>query len=292
MPKMKCPNCGSTNERTDTHCLRCGAELVEHVTAADQETVSVGKQAVPDWRKEVTRKAREFGERKKFLTTPPRPLKEHASDSQSEESTVAPVQFREIEKHAPAFIEPPHEIQHPKEELSVHTPPQIQDPVIPVMIQPQPSHQRFELDQQGMLQIQSESEPDAPLHLGRRAASLIVDHAILGIAIYVVVFIFREFFSYDIQSLIQSSPFALFSALLLFHFTYYFYFLKTARQTPGQVFFSLEVRKPLSAGKIFSRWLSLVFLNVLNVLPLFFGKKFLLMDRLSDTEVRSMKPED
>jgi hypothetical protein len=164
-----------------------------------------------------------------------------------------------------------------------------------VIVHQSPAPRRIELDQdvKQILVLEEETEAEAPLHFWRRTASLLVDHAILGVIIFVVSFISREFFNYDLQS--QLAPLPLFSGLLFFHFLYYFYFLKTARQTPGQVFFSLEVREPLSgsigAGKIFYRWISLVFLNVLNVLPLLFGKKFFLMDRLSGTDVRSMKPE-
>jgi RDD family len=296
---MKCPNCGSTNDRTETLCLRCGSTLVEHVTADVQEAVPVGQQVVPDWRKEVTRKAREFGERKKTLTTPPRPLKENVSEPQPEVRAPEPVKLREVTKHEPIFIEPEPQIAHPKEDLATHTPPQpVENPVIPVIVHQTPAPRRIELDQdvQQILVLEEESEAETPLHFWRRTASLLVDHAILGVIIYVVSFILREFFNYDLRSLTQSAPLPLFSGLLFFHFLYYFYFLKTARQTPGQVFFSLEVREPLSgsigARKIFSRWISLVFLNVLNVLPLLFGKKFFLMDRLSGTDVRSMKPEN
>jgi uncharacterized RDD family membrane protein YckC len=294
MARMKCPNCGFTNERTGTRCLRCGSGLVEHPeTPIAAEAIPTSQPAnVPEWRQEVTRKAREFGERKKTLTTPPRPLKEQPADTAEEN------QRYETSKAEPVFarIEPP--ASHPKEELSSFSPPpRVHEPPIPIIIKEAAPQHRLELDVPQMIAFEEESDAEAPLHVGRRAASFLVDHAIMGAVIFVVGLICRELFSYDLQTINRSSPLAVISGILLFHFIYYFYFLKTARQTPGQVFFSLEVREPLSgtsigSGKIFSRWASIVFLNVFNVVPLFFGKKFLLMDHLSGTVVRSMKPED
>jgi uncharacterized RDD family membrane protein YckC len=293
MARMKCPNCGFTNDRTGTRCLRCGSELIEHtqVPVASESTAASQPAVVPDWRKEVTRKAREFGERKKTLTTPPRALKEQLADASDEN------QHHEVLKEEPVFarIEPP--ISHPKEELSSYSPPpRLQEPPIPIILKETAPQHRLELDLPQMIALEEESEAEAPLHLGRRAASFLVDHVIMVIVIIVVGLVCRELFNYDLQSIGRSSPLAVISGILLFHFIYYFYFLTTARQTPGQVFFSLEVREPsgttIGSGKIFSRWASLLFLNVFNIVPVFFGKKFLLLDHLSGTVVRSMKPED
>jgi hypothetical protein len=59
------------------------------------------------------------------------------------------------------------------------------------------------------------------------------------------------------------------------------------------LFFALEVRDTssgtVSFGKALGRWASLVFFNVFNFAPLFWGREFLLHDFLSGTEVRSLK---
>src|SRR5262245_65856448 len=90
---MKCPKCGFTNNRPGTRCLKCGTLFPEQEQLIiEPERMQQTTSAVPEWRKEVTRKAREYGERKKILTTPPRPLKEQPTEpepsARSEERRV------------------------------------------------------------------------------------------------------------------------------------------------------------------------------------------------------------
>jgi uncharacterized RDD family membrane protein YckC len=287
---MKCPKCGFTNNRPGNRCLKCGVPFPEQQQLSIEPEIQQAKPTVPEWRKEVTRKAREFGEKKKILTTPQRPLKEHARDpepSVQHEPILPRVEVSASVEPAPARITP--EVFHPPLKSS----PQ------PLPREPQPKR-RLELDLEQMLPPQIELESDAteepPLHIGRRFASLLVDHAILIGLAFAVMFFFREVMSYDLKTKFESAWIPIIGAILLFHFLYYFYFHKTARQTPGQVFLSLEIRNPssgsISTGKVFTRWAALVFLNVLNLLPLFFGKKFLLLDRISETEVRSFKEKN
>ncbi|HSE42415.1 MAG TPA: RDD family protein, partial [Acidobacteriota bacterium] len=223
--------------------------MVEHAEL-EATPVSVSSSAsVPEWRKEVTRKAREFGERKKVLTTPPRPLKENPNEPHAAHEPKS-VKFQDLDKDEPVFIEPPPlppplppvpppAIVTPNEEISTFTPPEpIDEPVIPVIIQERRQQPRLELDLSEVVPLIEESEHDLPLHVGRRAASFVVDHSIIGVVIFVVAFLCREIFSYDLQT-VNQSPVPFISGILLFHFLYYFYFWKTSRQTPGQVFFSL-----------------------------------------------------
>ncbi|PWT92572.1 MAG: hypothetical protein C5B54_03325, partial [Acidobacteria bacterium] len=81
-------------------------------------------------------------------------------------------------------------------------------------------------------------------------------------------------------------------ALALIHGGYYCYFYKVFHQTPGQVFLKLELRDPVTGniaiGKIITRWLAMVFLNLFNLVPLFWGSD-LLLDRLSRTYIRQLK---
>lgn len=285
---MKCPKCGFTNNRSVTRCVKCGAGFPgEQRTSTEQETAQQARPSVPEWRKEVTRKAREYGERKKVLTTPPRPLKEQGSDSEPATPEAPALHKREI----PASVE-----SEPARTTPEVFPSQTKSSSEPLIQQSQP-HRRLEFDLQEIAppdaELDSDTSEEPSLYLGRRLASLLVDHAILGGLAYALAFFCREVLSYDLKTIYESAPLPIIGAILLFHFLYYFYFHKTARQTPGQVFFSLEVRDPLSggiaSGKVFTRWAALVFLNVLNLLPLLFGKSFLLLDRLSGTEVRSFK---
>lgn len=282
---MKCPKCGFTNNRPGSRCIKCGAFFQEQQPPEIETTMQQTKTAVPDWRREVTRKAREYGERKKILTTPPRPLKEHTSDSEPS------IQHEPLRSNV--------EVSVSIEPESVRITPEVFRTPLKNAAQPLPREtqprRRLELDLEEMLPLEIELDSDTPeepsLHLGRRFASLVVDHAILVGLVFAVMFFFREVLSYDLKTKLAWIP--IIGAMLLFHFLYYFYFHKSARQTPGQVFLSLEIRNPssggLSTGQVFSRWAALVFLNVFNILPLFFGRNFLLLDLLSGTEVRSFK---
>ncbi|MCI0616788.1 RDD family protein [bacterium] len=287
---MKCPKCGFTNNRPGTRCLKCGAPFLEQQQqlSIEPEPIQQTQPSVPDWRKEVTRKAREFGERKKILTTPPRPLKGHVGDhepSMQHEPILPRVEV------STATIEP-----EPTRIRSEVFPPPLKTSPQPLIREPQP-RRRLELDLEEFLppeiELESDTTEEHPLNIGRRSAALFIDHAILIGLAFAVMFFFREMLTLDLQTKFESGSFPIIGAMLLFHFLYYFYFHTTSRQTPGQVFLSLEVRNPsggsISGGKVFGRWAALVFLNVFNLVPFFLGKKFLLLDQLSGTEVRSFK---
>ena len=289
---MKCPKCGFTNNRPGTRCLKCGVPFPEQQQLSiEPEPVLQTKPSVPDWRKEVTRKAREFGERKKILTTPPRPLKERAVDpgaSIQHEPILPRVEV------STATIEP-----EPTRISSEVFPPSLKTSPQALIREPQP-RRRLELDLEPVLpheiELESDTTEEHPLNLGRRSAALFIDHAILIGLAFAVMFFFREVLSFDLQTKFESRWSPLILTMLLFHFLYYFYFHTTSRQTPGQVFLSLEIRNPsggaVSGGKAFGRWAALTFLNVFNLVPLFLGKKFLLLDLLSGTEVRSFKEKN
>ncbi len=285
---MKCPKCGFTNNRPGTRCVRCGNPFPEQQQQLLIEQEVTQQTSVPDWRKEVTRKAREFGERKKFLTTPPRPLKERVNDP---EASIRHRPIASAVEVSTATIEP-----EPTRITPEVFPPTLKTSPQSLVREPQP-RRRLELDLEEILvpeiELESDTNEDHPLYLGRRFAALLIDNAILIGLTFAVLFFFREVLSYDLGTKFGSTWFPIVAAMLLFHFLYYFYFHTTSRQTPGQVFLSLEVRNPsggsVSAGKVFGRWAALVFLNVFNLVPLFLRKNFLLLDLLSGTEVRSFK---
>jgi uncharacterized RDD family membrane protein YckC len=289
---MKCPKCGFNNHRPGTRCVRCGNPFPElqQQLSIEPELVQQTKPSVPDWRKEVTRKAREYGERKKILTTPPRPLKENANDP---EHSIRHKSIVPAVEASTATIE-----SEPIRITPEVFPPALKSSPQPLLRDPQP-RRRLELDLEPILppgiELESDTNGEHPLNIGRRFAALLVDHAILIGLTFAVTFFFREVLSYDLRTKFESW-FPIVAAMLLFHFLYYFYFHTTSRQTPGQVFLSLEVRNPsggsISAGKVFGRWAALVFLNVFNLVPLFLGKNFLLLDLLSGTEVRSFKEKN
>jgi uncharacterized RDD family membrane protein YckC len=305
---MKCPKCGFTPSRPATRCVRCGTSYPEqHELELEPEPVLQAATAVPDWRKEVTRKAREYGERKKILTTPPRPLKEQDSEATVQQQRTVPRYERIAPRVEPVLprvepIVPRIEVSTVIEPEPQITPevlqPQIKTSPPPLIREPQPMR-RIELDLEVSpleVEVESESTEEHPLYIGRRFAALLSDHVIMIGLFFAVAFFSRAVLSYDLKAKFETSALPIVAALLLFHFLYYFYFHKTSRQTPGQVFFSLEIRNPSSrsvpTGKVIGRWAALVFLNVFNVLPLFFGKNFLLLDRLSETEVRSFKDKN
>jgi uncharacterized RDD family membrane protein YckC len=289
---MKCPKCGFTNNRSGTRCVKCGNPFPEQQQLSiEPEPAQQTKPSVPDWRQEVIRKAREYGERKKILTTPPRPLKEHANDP---EPSIRHEPIAPAVEVSTATIEPERTRITPGV-----FPPTLKTSPQALLREPQP-RRRLELDLDGILppgiELESDTNEEHPLNIGRRFAALLVDHAILIGLTFAVIFFFREVLSYDLRTKFESAWFPIIAAMMLFHFLYYFYFHTTSRQTPGQVFLSLEIRNPsggsISAGTVFGRWAALVFLNVFNLVPLFLGKNFLLLDLLSGTEVRSFKEKN
>jgi uncharacterized RDD family membrane protein YckC len=301
---MKCPKCGFTPSRPATRCVRCGTSYPEEQQLViEPEPVLQTTAAVPDWRKEVTRKAREYGERKKILTTPPRPLKEQGSEPPVQQQRTSP-RFERIAPRVEPVLPRVEPISPPAVEVSPAEPqitPEVLTPPIktsppPLIREPQPIR-RIELDLEEILppelEFESDNAEEHDLYLGRRFAALLSDHVIMIGLIFAVSFFLRLVFSYDVRTKFESSALLMLGAVLLFHFLYYFYFHKTSRQTPGQVFLSLEIRAPSSgsipAGKIIGRWASMVFLNVFNLVPVFLGKNCLLLDLLSGTEVRSFK---
>jgi uncharacterized RDD family membrane protein YckC len=299
---MKCPKCGFIPSRPATRCVRCGTsypEQQQQLSIDPEPVLQATTAAVPEWRKEVTRKAREYGERKKILTTPPRPLKEQVSDPEppvQQERILSRVErsVPRIEPVVPAISTATIEPEPPPMSSEVFQNPLKASP--PPVIREAPPVRRIELDFEEVLpleiEVETENADDHPLYIGRRFAALLSDHVIIIGVIFAVMF-FSRLLGYDLRIQLQSSPFPMIAGMLLFHFLYYFYFHKTARQTPGQVFLSLEIRNPgsgsISTPKIVGRWAAMVFLNVFNLVPLFLGKKFLLLDYLSGTEVRSFK---
>lgn len=300
---MKCPKCGFTPSRPATRCVRCGTSYPEQQQLEiEPEPVLQATAAVPDWRKEVTRKAREFGERKKILTTPPRPLKEQSIDPEPpvRRERAVPRPERIVPRVEP--ILPPVEVstaaiepETPAVNAEVFHSPSKSSPPPSVLREQQPIR-RIELDLEQILpseiEIGSEGTDEHPLYIGKRFAALLADHVIMIGLIFAVIF-FARVLGYDLRAKFGSFWLPMIGAVLLFHFLYYFYFHKTSRQTPGQVFLSLEIRNPstgaIPTGNVIGRWAALVFLNVFNLVPLFLGKNFLLLDYLSGTEVRSFK---
>lgn len=319
---MKCAECGSLNPARSVNCLNCGASLVIPRT-------EISNESVPEWRKEVTRKAREFGERKKTLTTPPNPLKTSVTAAPEEPApenrfhrperprppvAADPVKPPEPVKSAPSEplklerIEPSDDelpsFEKPIEPSKPMPAPTRLDPVIPIPsvppqrpvfpLKPQPEYERVEIDNStGYLPFEDEEEHHPGLMLGARSISFVIDNLIFAGAAYLVIFICKQFLGFDLLAQFKSSWLPAVSVLLILHCLYYVYFYKTSRQTPGQVFFALEVRDlaggTVSFGKAISRWAALVFLNIFNFVPLFSGRDFLLLDYLSGTEVRSLK---
>lgn len=139
----------------------------------------------------------------------------------------------------------------------------------------------------------AEAPPKRPPRLlFRRACSLLLDSTFLVVLHAALIYLVSQIISHPFEELARGASIPLLSIFLLFHYVYYAYFYKTSRQTPGQVFFAIELRDPLSSrislAKITIRWLSLVLLNIVNLVPVVLGKA-LLLDQLSRTEIRSLK---
>jgi uncharacterized RDD family membrane protein YckC len=301
---MQCPKCGSLNPETRDHCGRCGAPL----------SIAAPTVALPDWRKEVTRKVKAYGDRKRTLTTPPGPIKGKA---------VAVDELPEPEPHAAREIplrgveKPPAVTEKPRPSTSL--PPR--RPVLPPRPEP-PPHGHLEVwkDDVASNELEEEKiesveppelrglkeasrkmmlEPDfettraGASYFWRRAAAFCIDMVVLTGSYAALLYAYTALIQDDVMQVIFNAWPAIIELFLLVHFLYYLYFYSTSRQTPGQVFFSIELRDAggpdIPFHKILTRWLSMVILNLFNILPVLFGKNQLLMDVISGTEIRALK---
>lgn len=317
---MKCLKCGYVTSESKENCARCGSPLPVHGNArtrgVSRQTTPEARPAepaasssapssdsVPDWRKEVSRKVKEYGEKKRILTTPPQPLK----DGESYRAQPDPEPPVEPEQPAPRIASPAFSRVEPPEPdspavMSVpDTPPAPSAPRetetrVPRHLPPL-NEEIFagDLNDEMFLDETEEglSGSDVPLFLGRRSAALIIDSVILVALHALLLYLCAEIISYNFHDLFQEALVPLAAVFLLFHCLYYAYFYKTSRQTPGQVFFGIELRDPLAGTialrKILIRWLCLVVLNVLNLIPLVMGHHFLVLDRASGTQIRTLQ---
>lgn len=243
---------------------------------------------MPEWRKEISQKVRAYGERKKYLTTPPAPLKEEGPPEprislvpQAEEDPViqSQVPVPADSKRRDSVLEekrPP--ARHHSQASNPMNRSEIHADDYPGLVFPEPDET-------------AESTP--PLLLGRRFGALLVDTILIFLLSFAFLWFVSWLYDKDWEVFLASVRLQSAGVLLLGHCLYYLYFYKTSRQTPAQVFFSLELRVPglnsIPIGKILVRWFSMVFFNVFNLVPVFLGKKFLLLDLLSGTEIRSLR---
>jgi uncharacterized RDD family membrane protein YckC len=318
---MQCPKCGSLNPDSREQCSRCGAPLSETISAA----------TVPDWRKEVTKKVKAYGDRKRSLTTPPGPIKERtvALDDMPE---PAAVEEREVlEEELKPAIEPPKPsaFQRKRDSIAPSSPPQpprwpapnqnsstgselhakskklsegidiwkddlVSEEVIEEEEEPQELRGLKEASRKLLVDSDLESPRVSETYFWRRTAAFFIDSVVLCGAYAALVYGYSALMQDDVIPLIRAAWPSICELLLLAHFLYYLYFYSTSRQTPGQVFFSIELRESgggpdIPFHKILVRWLSMVLFNLFNLLPLLFGKSHLLMDQISGTEIRALK---
>lgn len=289
---MKCPKCGFITSELKVQCMRCGSSLPgrkedpAHVPDSPPAPVvppPVPAAEVPEWRRQVTQSVREFGERKKLLTTPPNPLRP-SIDTPSEPFPEIETGSRDIDPSPPApppVVEPP--LPPPVAAPSAPPPPRQILPPVDLSVD--------DLIDMEVDPLESPQEPP-PRLLFRRACSLLLDSIVLIVLHAGLIYLVSQIISHPFEELVRAAWIPLVSIFLLFHYVYYAYFYKTSRQTPGQVFVAIELRDPLSSRislvKITIRWLCLILLNILNLVPVLFGKS-LLLDLLSGTEIRSLK---
>lgn len=303
---MKCLKCGFVTSETKEQCARCGSPLPAHLAAPRNSAHRIVTPAppppqqepspeVPDWRKEVTRKVKEYGEKKKILTTPPQPLR----DNRKVDIQPEPALFAEPDPPRPKITTSVLSRVEPPEPDPPPPPPAPAGP----LPEPRMIRQLPPLDEEifaGDLELDTfEEEDEMPgdegtrLYLGRRAGSLLIDSAIIVVLHAVLLYLCAEIISRSFHDLLLETWLPLAGIFLLFHCLYYSYFYKTSRQTPGQVFFGVEIRDPMAGGislqRILVRWFCFVFLNVFNFIPLLLGRHFLLLDRISGTRIQSLK---
>ena len=257
---------------------------------------------LPEWKKEIAEKVKAYEERKKRLTTPPHPLKNSALQNQEEipvkqpSPPVVPVDEAPVSRssvipqreHIKRVVQA--QITPAESNLEVWT----EDvesvlPVNPLAIKP--DHQ-----QQGIVKEDFDEEGAVPrpqLYLLRRAVALAVDHVMLITVAAVLLFVFAFFLNQSLQSLVLSRWKGSLGLFLTLHCAYHLYFWRGSRQTPGMLFVSLELRDPVLStigfGKLVVRWLLLVVLGPLNLVPVIIGKDFVIMDQITNTRIRSFQ---
>jgi|GEM_PF-3453311 len=250
------------------------------------------KPETPEWKKEIAEKVKAYGERKKRLITPPGPVLE---------SIDPPLNTREVPV-VPSYSKPQEPVfqqiqeQHPETPLREPKP----SPSLPTEPLHPPSLEVWTDDLRGvsefeqvLVQAQEEHSVAGGPYTGRRLLAGLIDHTILVILLLVFLGAFSILTGESIDAQLISPWKVTIPAFLIFHFIYYVYFFRATRQTPGMVFLSLELRDPVSSvipvGKVLARWISMLVINVFNLLPVLIGKPFLLMDLISATEMRSFK---
>src|SRR5688500_8335971 len=101
---MKCLKCVFVTSESKVACGRCGASMpvkergqsgADHrkpqaAPAQPPAASGPGREPGPAWRREVTRKVKEYGEKRKYLTPPPQPLKER--NPETDEAPAAAVE--------------------------------------------------------------------------------------------------------------------------------------------------------------------------------------------------------
>jgi hypothetical protein len=251
----------------------------------------VGTQ-VPEWKKEVAEKVRAYGERKKRLTTPPRPLKENT------EVTPGSTEPKPAAKVLPANPQPVIPVKQAHKD---HEKEEDRTTFIPVVNKKAPALEFWTEDMEdvpstaGVVQELEEEEPsrsNGPYFI-RRFLAFVIDHIMLIVVTALVLFGFSFMMKQPMEWFLRSEWTVSLLLFLLMHFLYQLYFFRATRQTPGMLFLSLELRDPvipvIPFNKIVVRWFAFILLNAFNLVPILFGKKFLLLDRISGTEMRSFK---
>ncbi len=336
---MKCPKCGYVTSESRQNCGRCGHTL--HLAARspvadppDQDNITVGSSTqpdpagrltVPEWRKQVTEKVKAYGERKKYLTTPPGPLKDTAAADTAAAPSAAPIRedHPPVQQRSGAAARTPVVMKEQQRPTPKRTPERIVVPAAPVtvekppaaaaaaaaaatpaaaqLLKPRPTRILLDVeadDFKSLDLVQDEKDEDyseqpVELYLLRRGVALLIDTAILLALHFFLIYVCAQIIGYDYPQLLAQAWQPFLGVFFLFHCVYYLYFYRTSRQTPGQVFLGIELRDPASgtirASKILIRWACMVFLNVLNFFTLFESRKYLLLDRISGTEIRKLR---
>jgi uncharacterized RDD family membrane protein YckC len=247
---------------------------------------------LPEWKKEVAEKVKAYGERKKRLTTPPHPLKENNPSVRQQQIPVK--QTISLAEEPEPFIPPkpplkPMRNEIKQEQLQPIPPDPVEQPAVEIW--PEDIQEFSRLEKLILQETEEEDSSNASTYLVRRFGAGLIDHGLLIAITVVMLFAFSVFLNQSMQWVLLSAWKGSLSLFLLVHFIYYLYFYRTSRQTPGMLFMSLELRHPVLSSiplsKIIFRWFLFVVLNIFNIVPLLAGKQYLLLDRLSGTEVRS-----
>src|SRR5262249_30959670 len=138
--------------------------------------------------------------------------------------------------------EPPRRSKKISEEIDIWKDDLVPEEIIEEQEEPQELRGLKEASRKLLLDSDGEGARIPENYFGRRTAAFLIDTIVLAGSYVALGYAYSALMQDDVRVLLRSAWPAICELFLLVHFLYYLYFYSTSRQTPGQVFFSIELR--------------------------------------------------